>query len=107
MTYKVRLTRSVLNDLYAISDYYLKQVSDNIALDILTNIQSAMQSLDRLPERGSIPVELIDMGINRYRQIITSVYRIIYRVEGNNVYIIMVIDGRRDVATALLRRLQT
>ena len=104
MSYKVSLTQAALNDLYAINDYYLAQVSDKIAENVINNIEASIQNLKDLPERGTIPIELSATGITRYRQILSSVYRIIYRVEGNNVYIVMVIDGRRDVATALTRR---
>jgi len=102
--YKVNLTQAALNDLYAINEYYLAQVSDDVASGILHSIQSSIQKLADLPERGSIPKELLITGMMRYRQIMSSDYRIIYRVEGNKVYVVMVIDGRRDVASALMRR---
>ena len=104
MSYKVSLTQAALNDLYAINDYYLAQVSDKIAENILNNIQTSIQNLEDLPERGTIPPELSVTGITRYRQILSSEYRIIYRIEENNIYVVMVIDGRRDVASALIRR---
>jgi len=104
VSYKVSLTQSALNDLYAINDYYLAQVSDKIAGNVINKIQASIQSLKDLPERGTIPTELSATGMTRYRQILFSVYRIIYRIEDKNIYIVMVIDGRRDVVTALTRR---
>jgi len=104
VSYKVSLTQSALNDLYAINDYYLAQVSDKIAGNVINKIQASIQSLKDLPERGTIPTELSATGMTRYRQILSSVYRIIYRIEDKNIYIVMVIDGRRDVVTALTRR---
>ena len=98
------MTQSALNDLYAINDYYLAQVSDKIAGNVINKIQASIQSLKDLPERGTIPTELSATGMTRYRQILSSVYRIIYRIEDKNIYIVMVIDGRRDVVTALTRR---
>ncbi len=100
MKYKVSLTQAALNDLYAINEYYLTQVSDDVASDILRNIQN----LEDFPVRGNIPKELTITGNTLYRQILSSIYRIIYRIEGATVYIVMVIDGRRDIATALMRR---
>ena len=79
-------------------------ISDKIAENILNNIQVSIQNLEDLPERGIIPPELSITGITRYRKILSSVYRIIYRIEDNNIYIVMVIDGRRDVTSALIRR---
>ena len=104
MSYKVRLAQAALNDLYAISDYYLAQVSDKVAENILNNIQASIQNLEDWPERGTIPAELTVTGITRYRQVLSSVYRIIYRIKGNNVYVVMVIDGGKGIASALIRR---
>jgi len=103
--YKVNLTQAALNDLYAINEYYLAQVSDDVASDILHSIQNTIQTLEYLVERGSIPKELLITGNTQYRQIMSSVYRIIYRIADDRVYIVMIIDGRRDVASALMRRL--
>jgi len=104
VSYKVSFTQSALNDLCTINDYYLAQVSDKIAENVINKIQASIRNLKDLPERGTIPTELSASGMSRYRQILSSVYRIIYRIEDNNIYIVMVIDGRRDVATALTRR---
>jgi len=89
-----------------INDYYLKQVSDAVAATILNQLNKSVLSLQKLPERGSVPQELLNTGITRYRQIMCDRYRIIYRVKENSVYVMMVIDGRRDIATSLFRRLQ-
>ncbi len=104
MKYNVYLTQAALNDLQAINDYYLMQVSDKVAQQILNDIEKVINSLEHFPERGCVPAELSITNNSRYRQIIASVYRIIYRLDKKNVYVLMVIDGRRDVATALMRR---
>jgi len=104
VSYKVSLTHAALNDLYAINEYYLAQANNNVASDIINNIQETIQNLEYFPERGTIPNELIVTGNTCYRQVLSSVYRIIYRIKSNKVYIVMVIDGRRDVASALIRR---
>jgi toxin ParE1/3/4 len=104
VNYKISLTQAALNDLYAINEYYLAQVSDKVAANILNDIQETIQNLEHCPERGSVPSELTVTGINRYRQVFSSVYRIVYRIKHDEVYVVMVIDGRRDVASALIRR---
>jgi hypothetical protein len=57
------------------------------------------------PDRGTHPKELIAFGIREYREIFFKPYRIIYRVMNKNVYILLIADGRRDMQTALQRRL--
>ena len=43
--------------------------------------------------------------VSRYREIFFKPYRIIYRVMGDNVYVLVIADGRRDMQALLLRRL--
>jgi toxin ParE1/3/4 len=40
-----------------------------------------------------------------YRELIVKPYRLIYRVDGNDVWVIAVFDGRRDLTDVLLWRL--
>ena len=60
-------------------------------------------------DRGEIPEplpkELLDLGIQEYRELQYDPYRIIYRVLGRNVYVLVIADGRRDMQTLLQRRL--
>ena len=50
-------------------------------------------------------MELLDIGIREYREIFFKPYRIIYRVMGDKVYVLVVADGRRDMQALLQRRL--
>ena len=68
-------------------------------------IEKAFRSLSEYPERGNYPEELLDIGIREYREIFSRPYRIIYRVMENNVYVLLIADGRRDMQTLLQRRL--
>ena len=54
---------------------------------------------------GSYPTELLDLGIQEYREVLCHPYRIIYRMLGQNVYVLVIADGRRDMQTLLQRRL--
>lgn len=56
-------------------------------------------------QRETYPKELLDLGIREYREIFFKPYRIIYRMMGNNVYVLLIADGRRDMQTLLQRRL--
>lgn len=57
------------------------------------------------PERGRIVPELESYGITAYRELIVAPWRIIYQVRGNDVYVLAVVDGRRNVEDVLLDRL--
>jgi len=40
-----------------------------------------------------------------YREIVTAPWRIIYRISDKNVYVLSVLDARRNVEDILLKRL--
>ena len=48
---------------------------------------------------------LLALGIKEYRQVFFKPYRMIYRVIGKQVYIHLIVDGRRDMQSVLARRL--
>jgi toxin ParE1/3/4 len=45
------------------------------------------------------------IGLREYREILGKPYRIIYRVMAENVYVLVIADGRRDMQALLQRRL--
>ena len=72
---------------------------------ILEEIAEKVSGLSRFPERGRIVPELRDQGIFLYRELIHSPWRIIYRIEEDKVYVLSVLDSRRNVEDLLLKRL--
>ena len=74
-------------------------------MDILHKIKTRTAKLDRSPEPGRIVPELLKQGISRYREIIIKSCRIIYGIEGDKVYVVSVIDRRRNMEDLLLSRL--
>ena len=46
-----------------------------------------------------------ELGIREYREVFFKPYRIIYRVMGDGVYVLVIADGRRDMRALLERRL--
>jgi toxin ParE1/3/4 len=105
MKFTVELTKSAEADLYDIIQWIALNDSSDRALHVLKQIQSKLDSLCLEPERGSIPRELRNLGIDRYRQIYFKPYRIIYQVRGKRVIVSLVADGRRDMSVLLQRRL--
>jgi toxin ParE1/3/4 len=91
-----------LNELY---DYIALHDSPQKANAVLKQIEKTFSALSEFPERGSYPKELLKIGIREYREIIFKPYRIIYRVMDKNVYVLVIMDGRRDMQSLLQRRL--
>ncbi len=105
MSLKVELSKSALNDLYEINDYYLVEVSDAVAIEIIDKLENAVLSLGDLPDRGHTPRELIDLGLMEIKEIVSDQYRIVYEVMKNVVVVHAILDSRRDIQTLLHKRL--
>lgn len=105
MPFEVLMTEDATRDLEEIYDYIAQHDTQNRADHVLENIEEALVSLSESPMRGVYPPELVELGIREYREIFFKPYRIIYRIMKTSVYVLLVVDGRRDMQTLLSRRL--
>ena len=105
MPFLVQLTDDAARDLEEICDYIDQHDSPGRADHVLERIEKAFSSLSEHPQRGSYPKELLDIGIREYREVFFKPYRIIYRVTEDDVYVLVIADGRRDMRSLLERRL--
>lgn len=103
-TYPIEWAQVAENDLREIVAYIAID-SPSSALAILRKIKQAASKLRKLPERGRVVPELLSQGILIYREIIVAPWRIIYRVSDKCVYVLSVVDSRRNVEDILLKRL--
>ncbi len=83
---------------------YIADESPQNALKILAKIRKKASNLYTLPERGRIVPELQDQGILLYRELIIAPWRLIYRTSDKEVFVLSVIDSRRNVEDILLKR---
>jgi len=105
MPFSVFLTNDAARDLDELYDHIALHDAPQKADYVLGQIERAFSRLSRFPERDAHPKELLALGILEYREIFFKPYRIIYRVVGKNVYVLLIADGRRDMQTLLQRRL--
>jgi toxin ParE1/3/4 len=107
MRCEVLLTEGAERDLQEIYDHIADNDSQANARHVLDQLLSAAERLAAFPERGPHPKELEALGIREYRQTCFKPYRVIYRVTGRQVIILLIADGRRDMRALLARRLLT
>ena len=103
-SFHVLWTQTAQQDLSEIIEY-IAQDSAGVALEILLKLEAKAALLLTLPNRGRIVPELLHTGISQYRELICTPWRIVYRVERQQVLIMAVLDSRRDLQTVLLNRL--
>ncbi len=104
-SFRVLLTDDAAHDLESLYDYIEEHDGPDRADRVLGQIEHAFYSLAENPRRGAWPDELLELGIHEYREIFFKPYRLIYRVIGQHVYLLLIADGRRDMQSLLERRL--
>jgi toxin ParE1/3/4 len=97
-------SQDAVDDLVEIIEYIKEKSGKNIALEIYTRIINHVESIDSFPESGRVIPELASIGIRDLRELIESPWRIFYRVTSNEIQIISVIDGRRNVEEILYKK---
>jgi len=60
--------------------------------------------LNQFHDRGRIVPELKTYGILSYRELIISPWRVVYRTSEQKVYVLAVIDSRRNIEDILIER---
>lgn len=103
--FEVELTQGAEDDLEAIHAYLAEHRSMDAAESLLYAFLEKISTLERYPDRGSVPKELEALGVREFRQILLDPYRLIYRVISSKVVILVIADGRRDMQALLERRL--
>ena len=105
MRFKVFLTHDAARDLEELYEYISRHDSPGNTERVLARIEKTFASLSDSPARGSYPKELLVLGIRSYREVFFKPYRIIYKVSGKAVHVLLIVDGRRDMQSLLQRRL--
>ena len=102
--FQVIWARTAVNDLENIIDY-IAQNSPLTAQKLFEQIKNKIETLSYSPQRGRYIPELQEQSILTYRELIISPWRVMYRISENNVYILAIIDSRRNVEDILLEKL--
>jgi len=101
--YRVAWTEGAQHDLRQIIDYITVDNPGNVS-QVLQEIRQKASALYTLPHRGRIVPELKAQGISTYTELVVAPWRVIYRISDNSVFVLTVIDSRRNVEDILLDR---
>jgi len=92
-------------DLDNIANYIAEEDGIDIALEIVLRLERKAEKLVSMPNRGVIVPELLEIGVLQYRQLTEKPWRILYRILGNTVHVVAIVDSRRDMVSFLMERL--
>ena len=102
-THTVEWTATARDDLDEIIGYLLAEDPLN-ALQVLDKIEAKAEALNLIPQRGRLVPELKFNGVTTYRELIIKPWRIIYRIDDHSVWVVSLLDGRRQLDDLLLER---
>ena len=102
--FEVIWTKNAEYDLEIIIEY-IKTDSLGMAKDIFFEIKDQCSNLLIFPTSRRIVPELQQVGILKYRELVFKRWRIVHKIENEKVYILIVVDSRRDVEDMLFGRL--
>lgn len=102
--FEVIWTKNAELDLELIIEY-IKTDSIGVAKKIFSEIKKHCNNLYFSPQKNRIVPELQQIGISKYREIIHKRWRIIYKIDNKNVYILLVVDSSRNLEDILFQRL--
>ena len=102
--FEILWTKSAEYDLELIIQY-LKLDSVSIAKEIFIELIKECENLYYFPQRKRVVPELAQIGIFKYREIIYKRWRVIFKIENEKVYILLVVDSSRNLEDILFQRL--
>lgn len=104
---RVNLSASAERDLSLLVGYIAECDSLEKAEHVLAKLTDLIESLAEHAQRGVVVNELRAIGITQYQQLVWKPYRVVYEIEGDTVFVMVIADGRRDMQTLLQQRLLT
>jgi len=102
--YDVLWTKNAQFDLELVVKY-IKTNSIQNAKEVFFGIKKESDLLYLMPVRKRVVPELQEIGITKYRELIYKRWRIIFKVEGQRVSVLMVLESNRNLEDLLFQRL--
>jgi toxin ParE1/3/4 len=103
-TYRIRWAEAALQDVESILAYIATRDDIACAAALYEKLIARIDTLDANPERCRVVLELRDIGITDYRELIFKPFRICFRIHDRDIVLVSILDGRRDLDQILIER---
>ena len=103
--FEVEITSAAQQDLENLHEYLTAEGAGDAADRLVVKLLEAAASLEDFALRGSPVAEMDAAAGDDVRQLLVGTRRVIYLVEGQEVLVFLVVDGRRDFGPILRQRL--
>lgn len=102
---KIRYTAGARSDLLQLRRYIIGRFDAATWSRSLRELRDRVALLVAEPRLGTVPPELEELGVDRYLELAVGRNRIVYEMRDDIVFILIVVDHRRDFRAVLSRRL--
>jgi plasmid stabilization system protein ParE len=102
---KIRYTTGARSDLLQLRRYIVGRFDAATWSRSLAELRDRVALLADQPRLGTVPPELEELGIDWYLELAVGRNRLIYELRDDTVFILLVVDHRRDLRALLARRL--
>jgi plasmid stabilization system protein ParE len=85
--------------LKGIYTFYRKMAGENTAQKVVDRIKEKAKSLKNVPYRGRVEMFLDDLPGEHRSVVVKHLHKIIYRIEGDYVFILSIFDCRQNPET--------
>jgi toxin ParE1/3/4 len=103
---EVRHSTASHEDYVALIDHLVETRGLATASAVDAKLERAIASLALFSGRGRIVPELRHAEDPEYRELISGAYRVVYRIVEDEVWIVAIVDGHRNLEELLLGRAQ-
>lgn len=104
MNFSVFWTDTAQGDLSALVEHIYPDSPQN-AREIFHTIRKRAESLNQFPQRGRVVPELADIGLFIYRELIIERWRLIYKIDKDQIFVMALFDSRQNMEDILFQRL--
>lgn len=101
MAFRIVLSSLFNIDLEKLVSYYF-ELNPSTAKKNYKGIIALIKKLEKFPKFGRIVPECEDVFYDKYRELIYENFRIIYRIEINQVFVLRIFDARMDLDIGIL-----
>lgn len=105
MTRPVFVLSAAKEDYREIRAYVRKNFGNTVWQEVDAEYKKVLSHLGEMPEAGSIPEEIVTLGLTDCRQRLVRQTRVVYQIKDEGIYVHMFVDTNRDFQTMLYKRL--
>ncbi|MDJ0764113.1 MAG: type II toxin-antitoxin system RelE/ParE family toxin [Myxococcota bacterium] len=102
--FRICFAEVALSDFESILEYIALNDSVASATYVHDALMARIDTLTDHPERCRLVPELKEMGLSQFRELIWKPYRVCFSIHKQEVAIVAVLDGRRDLEQLLIDR---